>query len=401
MRNKSFKVSVVIPAYNEEGNFEQLTGKLVELLSKYPSYEILFVDDGSEDNTLAILQDLHRRNPRIRYLSLSRNFGHQNALKAGLDHAVGDCVITMDADLQHPPRLIPRFVDKWQAGFDIVTTIRKDDRRVFFLKRLTSGIFYRLMNRLADIHIPKGAADFRLLDRAVVDVLKDTKEYYLFFRGLISWVGFKQCALQYVPEERFAGQTKYSLKRMLGFALTGFTSFSLKPLRLSVLLGLFFAVLAFVYGIYAILLKFFTDQAIPGWASVLVSVLFIGGFQLIVLGIIGEYIGKLFMESKQRPHYIVKETSRPFQKEEPVSKSNHYHQGQKFKNKRHFSKSTYNRENSSIKNETGGEKKDGDSPLSHRGAQRYTRRYEEQQKREGRQQARGYRKPAVKHDKTN
>ena len=400
MRNKFFKVSVVIPAFNEEGNFEQLTGKLVDLLSKYPSYEILFVDDGSEDNTLAILQDLQRRNPRIRWLSLSRNFGHQNALKAGLDNALGDCVITMDADLQHPPRMIPQFIEKWQEGYDIVTTIRKDDRRVFFLKRLTSGMFYRLMNRLSDIHVPKGAADFRLLDRAVVEVLKDTKEYYLFFRGMISWIGFKQYALQYTPDERFAGRTKYSLKRMLAFALTGFTSFSLKPLRLSVLLGLLFAVLAFIYGIYAILMKLFTDQAIPGWASVLVSVLFIGGIQLIVLGIIGEYIGKLFMESKQRPHYIIKEKSRNARQEDPVMKSNHYHRGPKFKNKGNFSRQEYNREDPPTKREEG-ERKTANANFSHKGTRRDTKRHEEMLKRGARQQAKDYRKPDVKGGKTN
>lgn len=308
-KNKKFTVSVVIPAYNEGGNVERLTGKLVEILGTYHDYEILLVDDGSEDNTLEILKCLHEKNSRIHYISLSRNFGHQNALKAGLDHARGDCVITMDADLQHPPELIPQLVEKWLEGYEVVYTIRKDDPGLSWIKRKTSGIFYKLMNWLSDIHIKKGAADFRLLDRSVVEVLKEVREYYLFFRGMTAWVGFRQYAVEYMPDNRFSGQSKYSLKRMLGFALTGITSFSLKPLRLSVLLGVFFAVFAFVYGIYAILMKFFSDQAIPGWASVLVSVLFIGGIQLVVLGIVGEYIGKLFMESKRRPHYIVKEKS--------------------------------------------------------------------------------------------
>jgi dolichol-phosphate mannosyltransferase len=167
-----------------------------------------------------------------------------------------------------------------------------------------------MMNSLSDIHIHEGAADFRLLDRAVVDALKDINEYHLFYRGMIAWLGFKQYSFEYMPDKRYSGQTKYSLKRMMGFAMTGITSFSLKPLRLSILLGLFFAAVAFIYGVYAILMKLFSNQAIPGWASVLVSVLFIGGVQLIVLGIIGEYIGKLFMESKKRPHYIVKENSK-------------------------------------------------------------------------------------------
>lgn len=309
MDNNDFLISVVIPAFDEEGSLHTLTGKLEPLLSTYRDYEILVVDDGSRDGTLTVLKELHNNNPRIRYISLSRNFGHQNALKAGLDHARGDCVITMDADLQHPPELIPQLVEKWQQGNDIVYTIRKDDKKLGFLKRLTSRFFYRLMNRISDIHIREGAADFRLLDRSVVEVLKDIKEYYLFYRGMTSWLGFRQCAVEFAPAERFAGETKYSYRRMLGFALTGITSFSLKPLRLSVMLGVLFAMLAFLYGIYALVMKFFTDATIPGWTSVLASVLFIGGIQLIVLGIIAEYVGKLFMESKRRPHYIVREKS--------------------------------------------------------------------------------------------
>jgi dolichol-phosphate mannosyltransferase len=309
MSNKDFKLSVVIPAFDEEGNLHELTGKLVPILEVYRDYEIIFVDDGSKDRTLEILKELHRENQRVRYLSLSRNFGHQNALKAGLDHASGDCVITMDADLQHPPELIPQLVEKWLEGYEIVYTTRKDDPNLSFSKRKTSGLFYRLMNRISDVHIDKGASDYRLLDRSVVEVLKNINEYYLFFRGMTAWIGFKQCAVEFTPAQRFAGETKYSFRSMLGFALTGITSFSLKPLRVSVFLGLLFAIMAFIYGIYAIAMKLFTDQTIPGWTSVLASVLFIGGIQLIVLGIIAEYIGKLFIESKRRPHYIVKEKS--------------------------------------------------------------------------------------------
>lgn len=309
MRKKDFTVSVVIPAYNEEGNILPLTEKLTALLENYHDYRILFVDDGSRDHTRDVLKDLREKNPRVQYISLARNFGHQNALKAGLDHAEGDCVITMDADLQHPPERIPQLIEKWQEGYDVVYTVRSDDPNLSWFKRKTSGLFYRLLRWLSDMNIPKGAADFRLLDRSVVEVFKDIKEYFLFFRGITQWVGFRQYALPYTPEKRFSGKSKYSVKRMMGFALTGITSFSLKPLRLSILLGITFASLAFIYGIYAISMKLFSQQAVPGWASVLVSVLFIGGFQLIVLGIIGEYIGKLFMEVKQRPHYIIKEKS--------------------------------------------------------------------------------------------
>jgi len=345
MKNKNFTVSIVIPAFNEAGNIELLVKKLKDTLMDYHNYEILFVDDGSEDKTLEILKSLCRRYNRVRYISLSRNFGHQNALKAGLDHAIGDCVITMDADLQHPPYLIPQLITKWQEGYEVVYTIRLDDPRVSFLKRKTSNLFYKLMNWLSDIRIPKGTADFRLLDRAVVDVLKDTKEYHLFIRGITAWVGFRQYAFEYVPDERYSGKSKYTIKRMAGFALTGITSFSLKPLRLSILLGLFFAMLAFAYGVYAILTKFLTDRAVPGWASVLASVLFIGGIQLIVLGIIGEYIGKLVMESKQRPHYVIKEKSDTSRQWHPKMKPNH--QNSKFKPNRNPDHSRkYNRSNS-------------------------------------------------------
>lgn len=342
---KDFTVSIVIPAFNEAGNIEQLVRKLDDTLMDYYHYEILFVDDGSEDKTLEILKALCHRHRRVRYISLSRNFGHQNALKAGLDHAIGDCVITMDSDLQHPPYLIPQLISKWQEGYEVVYTIRSDDHRVSFLKRKTSNLFYKFMNWLSDLHIPRGAADFRLLDRSVVDVIKNTKEYHLFIRGITAWVGFRQYAFEYIADERYSGKSKYTVKKMAGFALAGITSFSLKPLRMSILLGLFFAVLAFAYGIYAILTKLLTERAVPGWASVLASVLFIGGIQLIVLGIIGEYIGKLVMESKQRPHYIIKEKSESARQWHPQMKTND--QNSKFKpGRNHNHRQRYNRPNS-------------------------------------------------------
>ncbi len=311
MTHKDFCISIVVPAFNEEGSLRQLIPALTAILKDYRDYEILLVDDGSQDHSLEIIKEWHRQNFHVRYLSLSRNFGHQNALKAGLDHAIGDCVVTMDADLQHPPEMIPQLIAKWQEGYDVVYTVRQDDPKLSFFKRQTSALFYNVMNRLSDVRINRGAADFRLLDRSVVEVLKDIHEYYLFYRGMTAWVGFRQYAIEYCPAARFAGETKYSFRKMLGFALTGITSFSLKPLRISVLLGVFFAVISFLYALYAITMKIFTTQTIPGWTSVLVSVLFIGGIQLIVMGIIAEYIGKLFMESKRRPHYIVREKSGP------------------------------------------------------------------------------------------
>jgi len=314
--NGHFKVSVVVPVFNEEGNIETLTDKLTGVLGKYTDYEVVYVDDGSKDQTLEIIKRIHEQNPRVHYMSLSRNFGHQNALKAGLDHASGDCVITMDGDLQHPPELIPDMIEKWIEGYDVVYTVRHDDPDLSFFKRKTSALFYKLMHFLSDYPIPKGAADFRLLDASVVEVMKDMKEYYLFLRGITAWVGFKQYALEYIPHSRFKGETKYSFKRMMGFAADGITSFSLKPLRLSIIIGTLLAFFAFGYGLYAIGMKLFSNHTIQGWASVLVSVLFIGGIQLVALGIIGEYIGKLFMEMKQRPRYIIKENSKRRKKRE-------------------------------------------------------------------------------------
>lgn len=303
------KVSVIIPSFNEEGNVFPMIEKLVPILEKYEDYEVIFVDDGSRDSTLLKLKEANSLNKKINYLSFSRNFGHQNALRAGLDYCDGDCAISMDGDLQHPPELIPELIEKWKEGYDIVYTQREDGKKTSFFKKFTANLFYNMINSMSNINIPKGAADFRLLDRSVVEVLKTFTENTLFLRGLISWLGFKQYGVRYSPCERFSGKTKYSLKKMTMFALTGITSFSVKPLHLSTIIGVILSIVAFFYGIYAILIKLFSNEALPGWTSVLVSVLFIGGVQLIMMGIMGEYVGKLFIESKKRPNYILKDKS--------------------------------------------------------------------------------------------
>ncbi|HPO49863.1 MAG TPA: glycosyltransferase family 2 protein [Spirochaetota bacterium] len=303
------KVSVIIPSFNEEGNVFPMIEKLVPILEKYEDYEVIFVDDGSRDSTLQKLKEANSLNKKINYLSFSRNFGHQNALRAGLDYCDGDCAISMDGDLQHPPELIPELIEKWKEGYDIVYTLRGDGKKTSFFKKFTANLFYNMINSMSNINIPKGAADFRLLDRSVVEVLKTFTENTLFLRGLISWLGFKQYGVKYSPCERFSGKTKYSIKKMTMFALTGITSFSVKPLHLSTIIGVILSIIAFFYGIYAILIKLFSNEALPGWTSVLVSVLFIGGVQLIMMGIMGEYVGKLFIESKKRPNYILKDKS--------------------------------------------------------------------------------------------
>lgn len=299
-------VSVVVPCHNEEGNIAELYEQLVPELKAFARYEVVFVDDGSTDTTAQKICELAKSDPQVKLLQLSRNFGHQAALKAGLDHAQGDCVISMDADLQHPPSLIPQLVAKWKEGYEVVFTQRMADEELSWMKRATSKLFYRLAQKLTSVQIHPGTADYRLLDRQVVDVLKELNESYLFFRGLVSWVGFRQTAVQYKASGRFAGTTSYTYRKMLSLALSGITSFSIRPLQLSIVLGLIIASLAGIYGLYVIFIFAFTDKAVTGWASTTASVLFIGGVQLVMLGILGEYVGKGFMEGKRRPTYIVR-----------------------------------------------------------------------------------------------
>jgi len=304
------KISIVVPSYNEENNVIILGKRLKEVLVALGDFEVIFVDDGSSDGTLSQLINLHQEDKRFRYYSFSRNFGHQQALRCGMEYATGDCVISMDADLQHPPELIPELVSKWKEGYDIVFTQRTEEDNLSFFKKFTSGIFYRLMNRLSDVDLEEGTADFRLVDKKAVDVIRNASESNLFMRGFISWIGFKQYKITYKAALRHSGTTKYSIRKMMGFALNGITSFSIKPLRFSIFAGLLISALAFFYAIYAIILYlFFPEKAVAGWASVLVSVLFMGGIQLLFLGVIGEYLGKLFIQSKNRPHYIIQASS--------------------------------------------------------------------------------------------
>lgn len=308
-KNNKSQISIVIPCYNEEGNVKLIYDSVSSVLSEY-NIEIVFVDDNSKDNTLNIIQDLADKDPKVKYVSFSRNFGHQSALRAGLQYASGDCVISMDGDMQHPPELLPKMIQKWKEGYDIVFTMRKDIENIPFLKRVTSSLFYKLINSLSDIEINEGSADFRLLDKRIVKVLvNDITEYHLFYRGLISWIGYKQAGIEYIPNKRYSGKTKYSIGKMINFAIDGITSFSIKPLKLAILLGLFLSVLSGLYGLYALYMAIFTEETVKGWTSVLLSILFIGGVNMILLGIIGEYVGKLYIQSKKRPYFLVKKTN--------------------------------------------------------------------------------------------
>jgi polyisoprenyl-phosphate glycosyltransferase len=302
-------ISIVVPCFNEKDNLSFLNQRLQKVFKKQSkgkyNFRIVFVNDGSSDNTLHEIAELRKQFSNIDYISFSRNFGHQQAIKAGIDHVNSDAIITMDADLQHPPELISEMITSWEKGFEVVNTKRLDSRNQSFFKKLTSRSFYVLLNKLSYVKIESGTADFRLLDRKVIEQLRNFTEQNLFFRGVIPWLGFNQHTIGYYPDERKFGTTKYTAKKMLSLAITGITSFSIKPLRISIVIGLLLSVLAIIYMLYAIYIGTFTEKAIPGWTSVIVSVLFIGGLQLLMLGIIGEYIGKIFIENKKRPPYIV------------------------------------------------------------------------------------------------
>ncbi len=303
-------VSIIVPSFNEEGNVETLALRLIDVFSRLPYLlEVIFIDDGSSDHTLEKLKMLSNLGDNnFFYMELSRNFGHQNALKAGYDHASGDCVICMDSDLQHPPELIPQFLEKWEQGYDVVYTTREYADEATFFKRKTSDIYYRILNSISDTKLEKGTADFRLIDRKVVNVLSQMPENGLFMRGLIRWLGFRQFAINYFCDPRFSGKSKYTFKKMVNFAIEGVTAFSVRPLNIAIGIGLFFSIAAILYVPY-ILISYFSGHVVSGWASLLATVVFFGGMQLMVLGIIGLYLGKLFMQAKQRPNYIVRSSN--------------------------------------------------------------------------------------------
>jgi dolichol-phosphate mannosyltransferase len=304
------KISVVIPSFNEEGNINIIVKALNEVLQKLNyRYELIFVDDGSSDKTLRILQEISSNDSNVFYIELSRNFGHQNALKAGLDLASGDCIITMDGDMQHPPEMIPQLVEKWEEGFDIVYTRRLEDKNLPAFKKITSKYFYKFINYISEIKIEEGTADFRLMDNKVSTVFFAFSENELFIRGLVNWVGFRQFAIDYKPAERFSGNSKYTVKKMMQFALKGITSFSIRPLYISIFLGISLFFLSLVFYILYVFYSIYYGHVISGWASVIFTIVIFGGLNLIVLGIIGVYVGKLFMQSKQRPNYLIRDTN--------------------------------------------------------------------------------------------
>lgn len=300
------KISVVIPCYNEEASIPLIYEKLKIVLQNHNASEIIFVNDGSSDSSLATIKSIGVLDKKVKCISLSRNFGHQAALVAGMSFASGEYVITMDADLQHPPELLPKMLEFAEDGADIVATIRKNTQDAGFVKRKTSRMFYALINKMSDRPIQEGAADFRLMNRAATDAFLSLPEKIRFNRGLVSWLGFNVSYLDYDAPKRLVGETKYPFSKMLKFALNGMVSFSSKPLQIPIILGIASVILGLIYAFF-ILIQFINGSTIQGWASTVILILFLGGAQMLSLGIVGIYVAKVYEETKQRPIFIIKE----------------------------------------------------------------------------------------------
>jgi dolichol-phosphate mannosyltransferase len=309
-------VSIVVPLYNEAGNVAPLLGRIggvVERLRAEYEYEIVLVNDGSSDGTGAAVRREMERRSNVTFVTLSRNFGHQLAATAGLEIARGDAIVLMDGDLQDPPELIELFLQKWRQGYDVVYAVRRARPGESGFKLLTARVFYRIIKRLTKVAIPVDAGDFRLMSRRVVDALRRSPERNRFLRGMVSWVGFNQTAIEYDRDVRHAGATKYPLTKMLRFAMDGITSFSDIPLRFASYFGFSVSAIAFIYAVYVIVSKVFNVRPLaytPGWASTIVAVLFLGGVQLMSLGILGEYLGRVYDEVKGRPLYLISDIER-------------------------------------------------------------------------------------------
>ena len=309
MSDKSnIDISVVIPVFNEQETLPELINQLVPVLNKSNKiYEVIFVNDGSKDDSCELLAKFHNENKSLKVINFARNFGHQLALTAGLRHSQGRSVVVMDSDLQDPPEVILDFIKEWDAGSDVVYGKRKERHGETYFKKLTASLFYKLIQSTTSIDIPDNVGDFYLLDRKVVDVINSLNERHRFLRGLISWIGFKRKAVEYDRQARFLGETKYPFWKMVKFSLDAMTSFSFAPLRAVSFLGGLFSLASFFSILYILYLKMFTDQTVQGWSSLMVVILFLGGIQLLSIGIIGEYVARMGDDVKSRPLYVVSE----------------------------------------------------------------------------------------------
>lgn len=304
----AYRYSIIIPMYNEEAVIEETYRRLKKVMgSTGESYELLFVNDGSMDRSALMIRDYARWDESVKLIDFARNFGHQIAITAGMDYAVGDAVVIIDADLQDPPELILDMIAKWKEGYEVVYARRTRRSGETRFKKWSASLFYRVLRASTDTDIPVDTGDFRLIDRKVCDEMKRLPEKNRFVRGLVSWVGFRQTAIEYERDERLAGETKYPLKRMLKLSLDGITSFSYKPLKLAGYVGAILSVGGFIYMLTVIGSAIFTDSTIKGWPSIVSIMLMFNGFILIMLGILGEYVGRIYDETKSRPLYIVRD----------------------------------------------------------------------------------------------
>ncbi|MEQ9625278.1 glycosyltransferase family 2 protein [Coleofasciculus chthonoplastes] len=308
LKGDTVSLSIVVPLHNEEPNLEYLFARLESVLTSLKlRYEIVCVDDGSKDNTLMYLIQHHHRNPAIKVVSLSRNFGKEIALTAGIDYASGAAVVPIDADLQDPPELIRELVGRWHEGFDVVYATRRSRQGESWLKRFTANAFYRVISSISSVPIPRNTGDFRLLDRRVVEILKRMPERTRFMKGLFAWVGFHQISIVYDRSPRYKGKTKWNYWRLWNFAVDGITSFTLVPLKIWGYVGLVLSLFAFLYAAFLMIRTLIFGIVVPGYASLMVVTLFLGGMQLLTLGIIGEYLGRVYEEVKRRPLYLVRD----------------------------------------------------------------------------------------------
>lgn len=308
MDTSKLKICILTAAYNEEQSLLIFYETVRNVIEKLPySFEFCFVNDGSKDNTLSVIKTLVAKDSTVKYVSFSRNFGQQMALKAGIDVIDADAIVMMDCDLQHPPELIPKLIDIWLAEkVNIVNSIREEDKDLSWFKKKTSQWFYKILNKISDLTLEAGQADFRLIDRQATQTLKNSKEHDVFLRGMIQWIGYKQAKMVYTPQKRHAGESKYTFSKMFKLALAGITSFSVKPLHGAIYLGFTIAFLSLLYLPY-VLYSLYIGNYEHGWSSVLLTIAFFGGLNLIILGIIGVYIGNILIQNKERPLYIIQE----------------------------------------------------------------------------------------------
>jgi glycosyltransferase involved in cell wall biosynthesis len=313
--------SIVLPARNEVANIAPMVAALREVMAPLGRFEIIYVDDGSDDGTLTVLREAAAADASVRYLSLTRNFGHEAALRAGLSHARGRAVIVMDADLEHPPAVIPDLVKEWRRGFKIVTAQRVGyQMKVPWLKRATSRLYYRVLDTLGDIHIEPGSANFMLLDRVVVDAVNRIEDQDLFLRGVVRWLGYPLISVPFRQSLRQHGDSKYSLRRMIELAVTGIALHSVRPLRFAIWLALGFAALGGSFVVYSIVSFLFVRHTVAGWTSIMAAIAILGAAQLLVLGIVGEYVGRILRETRKRPSYVVAETEAEREAEADVTR---------------------------------------------------------------------------------